>query len=278
MGQFAYTEGTAYNSSDILVAIIEERIPANPDYPSTGTGDPGFVCVYEPAGNYDLLANHTGGVIFSILKKGKTQQDYDPTTDIISKFIMVNPTYSGDVPRLYPLWSEADFMADTEHYDVGDILTGPYWIDRLERKYGYSSIDNSMELDPSFEIIENGTLTITNYNSLLSTVYDTISFEDPLNDTITVVFEEKNNESGNEGDDTTLVSRFDDTLSYPVYGSPSKAIISTALLQKLSNAMKSNYGVTDPLSISDMINLIKANQTQPVTPVEPNDNVDNNIA
>ena len=124
-----------YNSSDILVAIIEERIPANPTYPSTGTGDPGFVYVYEPAGNYDLLANYTGGVIFSILKKGKTQQDYDPTTDIISKFILVNPTYSGEAPKLYPLWSEADFIADTELYNVGDILTGSYWVDRLERKY-----------------------------------------------------------------------------------------------------------------------------------------------
>ena len=259
--QITETSGEVYNSSDILVAIIEERIPANPDYETTGTGDPGFVYVYELAGNYDVLANHTGGVIFSVLKKGKTQQDYDPTTDIISKFIYVNPTNSGDVPRLYPLWSETDFIADTTHYNVGDILTGPSWIDRLERRYGYSSVDNSMELDPSFEIIENETLTITNYNNLLSSVYTPISFEDPLNDTITVTFEEKKNESGNEGDDTTLISRFDDPLSYPVNGNPSKAIISTALLQKLSAAMKGNYGVTDSLSISDMINLIKANQS-----------------
>ena len=31
------------------------------------------------------------------------------------------------------------------------------------------------------------------------------------------------------------------------------------LLQELSNAMKSKYSVTDPLSVSDMVNLIKAN-------------------
>ena len=250
-------EDTVYNSSDVLVAIIEERIPANPTYPSTGTGDPGFVYVYEPAGNYDLLANYTGGVIFSVLKKGKTQQNYDPATDIISKFILVKPTYSGDTSRLYPLWSEADFIADTTRYNIGSVLTGPQWIDRLERKYGYSSVDNSMEVDPSFEPAEDTALRITNYNSLLSDVYTPLSFEDPNNETITVAFEEKKNESGNEGDDPTLISRFDDPLAYPVYGSPGKAIISTALLQELSNAMKSRYGVPDPLSVSDMINLIK---------------------